>query len=80
MDFEKYPMMVSGVDTCVNYASKDQNGQQVVKSTCARAACAQRTVALAPFPPWPAAPLRADEISALHMKFKYYVTHTYAPR
>lgn len=53
MDFEKYDEMVSGVDTCVNYASFQDGKTQTVKSTY--------------------------EISALHMKFKYFVKHTYDP-
>ena len=53
MDINKYPEMVSGVDSCVTYADTNQNGVQIVKSIY--------------------------EISALHMKFKYYVQHTYDP-
>merc|ERR1719247_4005122 len=53
MDLKKYPEMVSGVDSLEIYASDEQKGQQIVKSTY--------------------------EISALHMRFKYFVTHTYDP-
>jgi len=53
MDLNNYPRMVSGVDGCVTYASSEEGGLRVVKSTY--------------------------EISALHMKFKYFMRHEYDP-
>ena len=54
MDLDAYDRMVSGVDSCVTYASSDASGVRVVKSTY--------------------------EISALHMRFKYFVEHVYDPK
>jgi len=53
MDFEKYDKMVDGVDSCVNYVSRQEGKTRTVKSTY--------------------------DISVLHMKFKYFVEHTYDP-
>lgn len=53
VDFERYDKMVSGVDSCVNYACSEAGGVQTVCS--------------------------AYEISAAHLKLKYFVEHTYDP-
>ena len=60
MDLNSYDRMVSGVDSCVVYASHDEGvggkggkGVQTVKSTY--------------------------EISAMHMKYKYFVEHVFDP-
>ena len=84
MDIDKYPEMVSGVDSIETYASSNEKGQQIVKSTCAPPTALARTTrnrAHAPRQPTDGAtrPPRADEISALHMRFTYFVTHTYDP-
>jgi len=53
MDLDNYDRMVSGVDSCVRYASFDDGKTQTVKSTY--------------------------DISAVGLKFRYYVKHTYDP-
>lgn len=55
MDLDAYDHMVSGVDSCVTYASNDESGGvKCVKS--------------------------AYDISAMGMKFKYFVEHMYDPK
>mmetsp|Transcript_58517 Transcript_58517/g.96577 ORF Transcript_58517/g.96577 Transcript_58517/m.96577 type:complete len:303 (+) Transcript_58517:47-955(+) len=50
IDLERYPVMVDGVNSCVNYATSQENGVQTVSSKY--------------------------DISALHLRFKYYMKHT----
>lgn len=54
MDLNAYDRMVSGVDSCVRYASAESHGVQTVKAEY--------------------------EIHALHLKYKYFVEHTYDPK